>query len=33
MSQPEGKYVLLRDPNKSSLRIFKVPQDSFTTDE
>jgi translation initiation factor 3 subunit D len=29
MAQPEGRYVLLRDPNKASVRIFKVPADTF----
>ncbi len=33
MAQPEGKYVLLRDPNKPSVRIFKVPADSFEPKE
>jgi len=29
MAMPPGKYVLLRDPNKASVKIFKVPQDTF----
>ena len=30
---PEGKYVLLRDPNKATVRIYKVPAYTFTDDE
>jgi translation initiation factor 3 subunit D len=26
MSHPEGKYLLVRDPNKPILRVYKVPQ-------
>lgn len=26
---PQGKYVLLKDPNKPALRLYSVPQDSF----
>jgi len=29
MSHPEGKYLLVRDPNKPILRVYKVPQDTF----
>jgi len=29
MALPEGKYVLLRDPNKSCIKLFKVPADAF----
>lgn len=31
--QPEGKYVVMRDPNKAQLRIFRVPVETFETDE
>ncbi|KAG5454826.1 Eukaryotic translation initiation factor 3 subunit D [Clonorchis sinensis] len=30
---PEGKYLLLKDPNKPMLRIFAVPSDTFDTTE
>lgn len=33
MSRPEGKYILLRDPNKPSVRIFSIPMDSFESSE
>jgi hypothetical protein len=33
MDMPEGKYLLLRDPNKAAVKIFKVPQDSFDPKE
>ena len=33
MACPEGKYVLLRDPNKATVRIYKVPQATFTEDD
>ena len=26
----EGKYLLVRDPNKASLRIYKVPDETFS---
>jgi translation initiation factor 3 subunit D len=31
--QPEGKYVLLRDPNHASLRVYRVPPGTFEDDE
>ena len=31
--QKEGKYVLMRDPNKAVLRLFSVPPDTFEDDE
>jgi len=31
--QPEGKYVLVRDPNKAILRIFSVPPNTFEEEE
>lgn len=29
MAQPEGKYVLVKDPNKQILRLYNVPGSSF----
>lgn len=26
---PEGKYVLVKDPNKAILRVYSVPDDAF----
>ena len=31
--QEEGKYVLMREPNKAVLTMYKVPQDTFEEDE
>lgn len=31
--QPEGKYVIMRDPNKAQLRIYSVPADTFESDD
>lgn len=31
--QPEGKYVLMRDPNKSALKVFNVPDDTFESED
>jgi translation initiation factor 3 subunit D len=31
--QEEGKYVLMREPNKAVLTLYKVPQDTFEEDE
>jgi translation initiation factor 3 subunit D len=28
-----GKYVLLKDPNKPTMRIYNVPIDAFSGDE
>lgn len=28
----EGKYVLIKDPNKSVLRLYQVPSDTFEED-
>lgn len=29
MKMGEGKYVLVKDPNKSLLRLYQVPSDTF----
>jgi len=31
--QPDGKYVLMRDPNKATLSLFKVPAETFEDEE
>mmetsp|Transcript_86821 Transcript_86821/g.130199 ORF Transcript_86821/g.130199 Transcript_86821/m.130199 type:complete len:547 (-) Transcript_86821:120-1760(-) len=31
--QPEGKYVLMREPNKALLTMYKVPPETFEDDE
>lgn len=31
--QPEGKYVIMRDPNKAIIKIYSVPLDSFEDNE
>ena len=31
--QPEGKYVIMRDPNKPILKIYSVPLDTFEDEE
>lgn len=33
MKMPEGRYLLLKDPNKPMLRIFSVPRDAFDSDD
>lgn len=33
MKQPEGKYVLVKDPNKPTVRIYSVPADTFEEDD
>ncbi|KAF4547589.1 Eukaryotic translation initiation factor 3 subunit D [Elsinoe fawcettii] len=32
LREPDGKYVLVKDPNKPTLRIYSVPQDTFEED-
>ena len=29
MKKDNGKYVLLKDPNKSTIRVYAVPMDTF----
>lgn len=33
LKREEGKYVLVKDPNKSILRLYEVPAGSFDEDE
>lgn len=33
MGKDDGKYVLLKDPNKPMLRLYSVPQSTFEDDE
>ncbi|KAF9006729.1 eukaryotic translation initiation factor 3 subunit D [Cyathus striatus] len=33
MKMPEGKYVLVKDPNKSVIRLYAVPADAFTGED
>lgn len=32
LQREEGKYVLVKDPNKQILRLYEVPADSFEDD-
>ena len=32
MREPDGKYVLVKDPNKPTLRIYSVPLNTFEED-
>jgi len=32
LKMEEGKYVLVKDPNKSVLRIYSVPENTFEED-
>ncbi|CAK8678193.1 eukaryotic translation initiation factor 3 subunit D-like [Clavelina lepadiformis] len=33
MKQPEGKYLILKDPNKPVIRLYKLPEGTFSADE
>lgn len=33
MKQPEGKYILMKDPNKAVLRLYKLPPGTFDDDD
>lgn len=33
MKHDDGKYVLVKDPNKSLIRLYQVPRDTFEEDE
>ncbi|CAL1700223.1 unnamed protein product [Somion occarium] len=33
MKQPEGKYVLVKDPNKPVIRLYAVPMNAFTGED
>ena len=32
LKMPEGKYVLLKDPNKQVVRLYQVPDNTFEED-
>ena len=32
-NEPEGKYVIMRDPNRAIVRIFGVPMSTFEEDD
>ena len=32
LKMPEGKYVLLKDPNKQVVRLYQVPENTFEED-
>jgi len=33
MKEPDGKYLLVKDPNKPVIRLYKVPDNTFESDE
>ena len=33
MNQPDGKFVLLKDPNKPTMRLYSVPLSTFEEEE
>ena len=33
LAKPDGKYVLLKDPNKATVRLYSVPLSTFEDDE
>lgn len=33
MKMPEGKYLILKDPNKQVVRIYQLPEGTFSSDE
>ncbi|KAK5131847.1 hypothetical protein LTR08_000514 [Meristemomyces frigidus] len=33
MKEPDGKYVLVKDPNKPTIRLYHVPRNTFEEDE
>jgi translation initiation factor 3 subunit D len=33
MAKPDGKYALIKDPNKSTLRLYDIPISTFEEDE
>merc|ERR1712227_331321 len=33
LKMPEGKYLLMKDPNKTILRLYQVPDDEFVEKE
>jgi len=30
---PEGKYLLLKDPNRAQMRLYQIPNNAFEVDE
>jgi translation initiation factor 3 subunit D len=33
LSKPDGKFVLMKDPNKAIVRLYSIPLDTFDEDE
>merc|ERR1719440_2540697 len=33
LKQEDGKYVLMKDPNKATVRLYSVPPNTFEEDE
>jgi translation initiation factor 3 subunit D len=33
LSKPDGKYILLKDPNKATVRLYSVPLSTFDEDD
>lgn len=33
LSKPDGKYVIMKDPNKPIVRLYAIPADAFERDE
>ena len=33
LSKPDGKYALIKDPNKSTLRLYELPASAFEEDD
>ena len=33
MAQKDGKYLIVKDPNKSVLRLYDIPDSTFESDE
>eukprot|EP00123_Amoebidium_parasiticum_P009045 comp19189_c1_seq1/m.21899 comp19189_c1_seq1/g.21899 ORF comp19189_c1_seq1/g.21899 comp19189_c1_seq1/m.21899 type:complete len:559 (-) comp19189_c1_seq1:423-2099(-) len=33
LQKPEGKYLFLKDPNKAVIRLYKIPEDAFESED
>jgi len=32
MKQPDGKYLIMKDPNKPMIRLYEIPETAFDSD-
>lgn len=33
MKQPDGKYLIMKDPNKPMIRLYEIPENTFDSED